>query len=79
MTITQKKLEEMLWGAAVLLRGQIESSDYKQYIFPLLFFKRMNDVFHEEYIEAFELYEDEELAPWMETEDNTQSAKTITA
>ncbi len=62
MTITQKKLEEMLWGAAVLLRGQIESSDYKQYIFPLLFFKRMNDVFHEEYIEAFELYEDEELA-----------------
>ena len=57
-----KKLEELLWGAAVLLRGQIEASDYKQYIFPLLFYKRMDDVYQEEYIAALELYEDDELA-----------------
>lgn len=62
MSITQKQLEDLLWGAAVLLRGQIEASDYKQYIFPLLFYKRMNDVYQEEYIEALELYEDDDLA-----------------
>ena len=62
MSITQKQLEDLLWGAAVLLRGQIEASDYKQYIFPLLFYKRMDDVYQEEYIEALELYEDDELA-----------------
>ena len=62
MSITQKQLEDLLWGAAVLLRGQIEASDYKQYIFPLLFYKRMDDVYKEEYIDALELYEDDELA-----------------
>ena len=55
MSITQKKLEELFWGAAILLRGQIESSDYKQYIFPLLFYKRIDDVYQEEFIEALEL------------------------
>ena len=62
MSISQKQLEDLLWGAAVLLRGQIEASDYKQYIFPLLFYKRMDDVYSCEYIEALELYEDDELA-----------------
>lgn len=62
MSITQKQLEDLLWGAAVLLRGQIEASDYKQYIFPLLFYKRMDDVYQEEYAEALALYEDDELA-----------------
>lgn len=32
-------LEKYLWGAAVLLRGQIDASGYKEFIFPLLFFK----------------------------------------
>ena len=62
MSITQKQLEDLLWGVAVLLRGQIEASDYKQFIFPLLFFKRMDDVYQEEYAEALDLYEDDELA-----------------
>lgn len=62
MSITQKQLEDLLWGAAVLLRGQIEASDYKQYIFPLLFYKRLDDVYQEEYTEALALYEDDELA-----------------
>ena len=47
--ITQQKLETYLWGAAVLLRGLIDAGDYKQFIFPLLFFKRMSDVWDEEY------------------------------
>jgi type I restriction enzyme M protein len=46
--ITQHQLESYLWGAAVLLRGTIDAGDYKQFIFPLLFYKRLCDVFDEE-------------------------------
>lgn len=47
--ITQQELESYLWGAAVLLRGLIDAGDYKQFIFPLLFYKRVADVWEEEY------------------------------
>jgi type I restriction enzyme M protein len=47
-TITQTQLESYLWGAATLLRGLIDAGDYKQFIFPLLFFKRLCDVYDEE-------------------------------
>ena len=47
--ITQAKLESYLWGAATLLRGLIDAGDYKQYIFPLMFYKRLCDVYDEEY------------------------------
>ncbi|CAI1745909.1 Probable type I restriction enzyme BthVORF4518P M protein [Serratia marcescens] len=56
-TMSNKKLEELLWGAAEFLRGQIDASDYKQYVFPLLFYKRLSDVYLEEYNEALELHE----------------------
>lgn len=54
MSLTQQQLESMLWGAAEHLRGQIDASDYKQYIFPLLFYKRLSDVYQDEYEEALE-------------------------
>lgn len=50
--MTQKELEKYLWGAATLLRGTIDAGDYKQYIFPLLFFKRICDVYDEEFENA---------------------------
>jgi type I restriction enzyme M protein len=50
--MTQQQLEKYLWGAATLLRGTIDAGDYKQYIFPLLFFKRICDVYDEEYERA---------------------------
>lgn len=50
--MTQKELEKYLWGAATALRGTIDAGDYKQYIFPLLFFKRICDVYDEEFEEA---------------------------
>jgi type I restriction enzyme M protein len=50
--ITQQNLESYLWGAAVLLRGTIDAGDYKQFIFPLLFYKRLCDVFDEETVTA---------------------------
>ena len=37
-TITQQQLESYLWGAATILRGLVDAGDYKQYIFPLVFF-----------------------------------------
>jgi len=60
--LSQKKLESYLWGAATLLRGLIDASDYKQYIFPLLFFKRLSDVWDEDYREALEDSQDEGYA-----------------
>lgn len=50
--MTQQELEKYLWGAATALRGTIDAGDYKQYIFPLLFFKRISDVYDEEYENA---------------------------
>jgi type I restriction enzyme M protein len=52
--ITQQQLESYLWGAATLLRGLIDAGDYKQFIFPLLFFKRMSDVWDDEYGRALD-------------------------
>src|SRR4051812_19828294 len=48
MAVSQHELERYLWGSATLLRGLIDAGDYKQYIFPLLFFKRISDVYDEE-------------------------------
>jgi len=50
--MTQQELGKYLWGAATALRGTIDAGDYKQYIFPLLFFKRICDVYDEEYENA---------------------------
>ncbi|MFH0966244.1 MAG: class I SAM-dependent DNA methyltransferase [Methanobacteriota archaeon] len=46
--LASAELERYLWGAAEYLRGTIDPSDYKQFIFPLLYFKRICDVFDEE-------------------------------
>lgn len=60
--LTLQELESHLWGAANILRGKIDSSDYKHYIFGLLFFKRICDVWEEEYAERLEEFGDEEMA-----------------
>ena len=52
--MTKKQLEDYLWGAANILRGMIDAADFKQYIFPLLFFKRISDLWDEEYQGALE-------------------------
>lgn len=57
--ITIEELESYLWHSAVLLRTNIDAGAYKQYIFPLLFFKRICDVYDEETIAAVEQYGDD--------------------
>jgi hypothetical protein len=50
-TITLSRLESHLWESANILRGPVDAADFKTYIFPLLFFKRICDVWDEEYQE----------------------------
>ncbi len=48
MPLTSQELQSKLWQAADILRGQIDASDYKNYIFSILFVKRLSDHFDEE-------------------------------
>lgn len=50
--LQQSEFETYLWGAAVILRGLVDPGDYKQFVFPLLFFKRISDVWDEDYAAA---------------------------
>lgn len=66
--MTIDELKSYLWQSAVLLRTNIDAGAYKQYIFPLLFFKRICDVYDEEtekavaeYGDDIDLYPEEEL------------------
>jgi type I restriction enzyme M protein len=47
-----QELETYLWKAAINLRNKIDAGDYKVYIFPLLFYKRICDIYDEEYNDA---------------------------
>lgn len=60
MNLTQ--LKQFLWRSADILRGKIDSSDYKKYIFGLLFYKRISDVWDEEYKKVLEEFHNEDLA-----------------
>jgi type I restriction enzyme M protein len=56
-SITLPELESHLWEAANILRGSpVDRTDWKSYILPLLFFKRICDVWDEEYAEMVETY-----------------------
>lgn len=64
--ITIDELEKYLWGSAVLLRTHVDAGAYKQYIFPLLFFKRLSDVYDEE-SEKAKIEYGEEALEWDES------------
>ncbi len=56
-------MESHLWEAANILRGPVDAADFKTFVFPLLFFKRIPDVYEEEYEAALEESDgDEEYA-----------------
>jgi len=60
--LTLPQLEAFLWKSADILRGKIDSSDYKKYIFGLLFYKRMSDVWDEEYESVMKEYNEKTIA-----------------
>ena len=51
-TVSERSIEAWLWDAANILRGPVDASDFKAYVFPLLFLKRISDVYDEERVEA---------------------------
>jgi type I restriction enzyme M protein len=60
--LTLSQLESHLWKAAWLLKGPVDAADFKTYIFPLLFFKRLSDVNDEEHAAALKEFEGDEEA-----------------
>ena len=57
MTITLTQLESHLWESANILRGPVDAADFKSYVFPLLFFKRISDVHAEEHAAALKEFD----------------------
>ncbi len=55
-------LESWLWDAACSIRGPVDAPKYKDYILPLLFYKRLSDVFHDELARLSEEFGSETLA-----------------
>lgn len=56
------QLKQFLWKSADIMRGKIDSADYKKYIFGLLFYKRISDVWDEEYKKILDEFHDEKIA-----------------
>jgi len=60
--LTQQGLEQSLWKAADILRGAVRPERYGNYMLSLLFFKRLSDVWVDEYEQALKKYKTPEAA-----------------
>jgi type I restriction enzyme M protein len=57
-----KSMEQMLWDAACSIRGEKDAAKFKDYLLPLLFLKRLSDVFDDEIARLAEEFGDQEVA-----------------
>ncbi len=60
--LTTKSMEQMLWSAACSIRGEKDAPKFKDYILPLIFIKRLSDVFEDELERLSETYGDRDTA-----------------
>jgi type I restriction enzyme M protein len=65
-----KSMEQMLWDAACSIRGEKDAAKFKDYLLPLLFLKRLSDVFDDEIHRLAEEYGDRETALEIVEEDH---------
>ena len=66
-TVTLSQLENHLWESANILRGPVDAADFKSYIFPMLFFKRISDVWNDEWQESVDETGDDSMAEYPES------------
>tara|TARA_Y100000310_G_scaffold332551_1_gene408369 strand:+ start:281 stop:1801 length:1521 start_codon:yes stop_codon:yes gene_type:complete len=66
-----KTLENWLWEAACKIRGPVDAPKYKDYILPLVFLKRLSDVFDEEIEKLAQEYDDKKTAEDLVEEDHS--------
>jgi len=66
-----KALENWLWEAACKIRGPIDAPKYKDYILPLIFIKRLSDVFEDELEKLIEEYGSLEIVEQLLMEDHS--------
>ena len=66
-----KTLEGWLWEAACKIRGDIDAPKYKDYILPLIFLKRLSDVFDDEIEKLAKDYGENGVARELVDEDHT--------
>src|SRR5439155_7864827 len=60
--LSHKSMEQMLWDSACSIRGEKDAPKFKDYILPLIFIKRLSDVFDDEVKRLVETYGDGETA-----------------
>ena len=65
-----KTLESWLWEAACRIRGEIDAPKYKDYILPIIFIKRLSDVFDDEITKLAEKYKNKEIAEQLVEQDH---------
>lgn len=68
-------LETWLWDAACAIRGATDAPKYKDFILPLVFYKRLSDVFDDEFAEQVQQFGDEETAREIIEADNADALK----
>ena len=60
--LTTRSMEQMLWDAACSIRGEKDAAKFKDYLLPLLFLKRLSDVFDDELARLAEQFGDRQTA-----------------
>ncbi|MCL5962643.1 MAG: type I restriction-modification system subunit M [Chloroflexi bacterium] len=69
-TLDTSTLENWLWDAACVIRGPLDAPKFKDYILPLIFLKRLSDVFEDEIEQLEHEFGDRKTAAHLADEDH---------